>query len=94
MKITEIRESAETCSEAGWYAYDFYTEESLTDKDIVKMRPLGSFLYLSMLKNPFFKVEGDYFLIKGVRGDSHFRVAAHGEHMDFIERVKAFVEQT
>ena len=93
MKITEIRESAETCSEAGWYAYDFYTEGPLTDNDIVRMRHLGSFLYLSMLKNPFFKVEGEYFLIKGVKGDSRFRVAAHREHLDFIDQVKIFVER-
>lgn len=90
MKIIQIKKSSETCSEAGWYAYDFFLDGPLEEGDILMLKPLGSFLYLSMLNAPFFKVEGDYFLIKGVKGDCHFRVAAHGDHLDFIDRVRSF----
>ena len=92
MKITEIMKSMETCSEAGWFAFDFVLENGLTDEDILSLKPLGSFLYLAMLKVPFFKIEGDYFHIKGVKGEKHFRTAVHGEHLDFVDEVKRFIE--
>ena len=54
MRIKEVRPSAEACNEAGWFAFDFMLEEPLSDADILRFRPMGSFLYLSSLKKPFF----------------------------------------
>ena len=51
MKITEIMKSMETCSEAGWFAFDFFLENGLTDEDILSLKPLGSFLYLALFQN-------------------------------------------
>lgn len=92
MKIVEIRDSMEQCNEAGWQAFDFFVENPLTDEDILKLKPMGNFLYLSMLKAPFFKVDGNYVHIKGVKGNAHFRVAVHGEYIRYIDEIKTLAE--
>ena len=89
MRITEQRKSLEACTESGWDAIDFLTEEPLTDEDIESLRQKdGSFLYLRSLKKPFFKIESHNYVIKGVRGDSFFRFAAHRDHMDLAEQIR------
>lgn len=85
MKIVEIRPSMEECNEAGWAAFDFFLEEPLSEADILKLKPMGNFLYLSMLKAPFFKIDGDNFQVKGIRGNDHFRVAVHREYICHID---------
>jgi len=92
MKIVGIIDSMEQCNEAGWQAFDFLLEKPLSDEDILKLKPMGSFLYLSMLKAPFFKIDGDYFHISGIKGNDHFRAAVHREHMGFIEKIKLVAE--
>ena len=32
----------------------------------LSLKPLGSFVYLDMLKEPFFKIESDYYMIKNM----------------------------
>lgn len=93
MRIREIRSSVEACNEAGWFAFDFILEESLSDADILRFRPLGSFLYLSSLKKPFFKSEGDYFHIKGIKGEFCFQMAVHGEHRELLESIRKRLEE-
>ena len=93
MRIREIRPSVEACNEAGWFAFDFMLEEPHSDTDILKFRQMGSFLYLSSLKKPFFKSEGEYFHIKGIKGESHFRAAVHGEHRELLERIRKRLEE-
>ncbi|MDO4307797.1 MAG: hypothetical protein Q4C77_13250 [Eubacteriales bacterium] len=90
MKITGYEESRERCAESGWFAYDILLEEPLTREDIVLFRPLGGFLFLSMLKQPFFKVEQDSFVIKGVQGNAHFRLAMH---QDECEKIEEWIER-
>lgn len=92
MRIQEVRPSVEVCNEAGWFASDFMLEEPLTEADIMNIRPLGSFLYLASLKKPFFKTEGNYFHIKGIKGETHFRVAVHGEHQELLELIRKQLE--
>lgn len=53
---------------------------------------MGSFLYLSMLRAPFFKIDGDYFHIKEIKGNGHFWVAVHKEHTCYVEKIKILVE--
>ena len=92
MRIQEIRESMEACNEAGWFARDFILAAPLTEEDINKFRPLGDFLYLAFLKKPFFKVEGNYFHIRGIKGETAFRVAVHGGHEELLEEIRRKLE--
>ncbi len=91
MKLKEIIESRERCAESGWYAYDFCMDEPMTSDFIRKLKPLGNFVYLSMLAKPFFKIENDYYFIKGVEGNDFFRVAVHDHHKNLLEDIKSFV---
>lgn len=91
MKLIDRIESRERCAESGWYAYDYCMDEPLAPEFIRALKPLGNYVYLSMLKKPFFKIEGDYFFIKGVEGNYFFRVAVHDAHKDILEKVEQFI---
>lgn len=93
MKIIERRKSLETCSEAGWFAYDCLLDGPTTREFIFSLKPLGSFVFLDMLKQPFFKIEADHYFLKGVQGADFFRIAAHGDYLDEIDRVERFVNR-
>lgn len=92
MKIVGKAESKERCAESGWYAYDYLFDEPMKPEFIRALRPLGGFVYLDMLAKPFFKIESDYFFIKGIAGDSHFRLAVHDEHHEKSEEVEEFIK--
>lgn len=93
MIIKDIVESRERCAESGWYAYDFLLDNSMDAEFIKSLRGIGgSFLFLSSLAKPFFKIESDYYVIKGVQGNDFFRMAVHEEHTEEIERVKKYIE--
>ena len=88
MRIIGKRKSLETCTEAGWDAFDLLTEAPLTDEDIICLRAVeASFLYLRKLKKPFFKIENHNYIVKGVQGDSFFRFAVHRDHADEVDRL-------
>lgn len=90
MKIIEKRRSLERCTESGWDAVDLILDEPMDDDFIMRFKRIeGSFIYLSMLKNPFFKVENHNYILKGVKGNDFFRVAMH---RDYIDKVSEFVE--
>ena len=91
MKIIENTESRERCAEAGWYAWDFILDAPMDDAFILSLRPLGSFVYLTMLSKPFFKIESDYRFIKGLRGDNFFRVAVHDAYREKLAEVEALI---
>ena len=93
MKIIDKIASRERCAEAGWYAWDFILDQPMDDAFILSLRPLGSFVYLSMLTKPFFKIESDDRLIKGLRGDSFFRVAVYDASRERLAEVEALVGQ-
>ncbi|MDD7642772.1 MAG: hypothetical protein PUK75_09925 [bacterium] len=88
MKIIDRRKSLETCTESGWDAFDLLVDEPLTDDMIRRLSAIGgSFIYMSMLKKPFFKVESHYYVVKGLKGDEHFRVAVHKDYLSEIDRI-------
>lgn len=93
MKITKITESRERCAEAGWFAYDFLLKEPMDKEFIRSLRGIGgSFVFLEMLKNPFFKLEADHYILKGVIGNDFFRMAVHGDYAkEELERVKRYI---
>ncbi len=95
MKIREIIESRERCVEAGWFAYDFVLEEPINKEFIKNMRGIGgSYVFLEMLKAPFFKLEADHYILKGVEGNDFFRMAVHADDVKSeVERVRRFIEK-
>ena len=48
--------------------------------------------FLDMLKQPFFKIESDYYMIKGVQGKDYFRIAVHGKHEDELQKLEEFLD--
>ena len=92
MKIIGRIPSRERCAESGWYAWDLLLEQPMDDAFIRALHPLGSFIYLTMLARPFFKVESRYCFIKGLRGDDFLRVATHDDHRDELARIETFIE--
>lgn len=82
MKILERVPSRERCAEAGWYAYDLILDAPMDDAFIRSLRPLGSFVYMQMLKKPFFKIESDHYLLKGIRGT----ISSGWQYMGMIRR--------
>ena len=64
MKILGKQPSREKCAESGWFATDYLLDAPIDRAFILSLRPLGSFVYLDMLKEPFFKIENDYYMIK------------------------------
>lgn len=91
MKITDRAPSREKCAESGWFAYDYLLDGSIDRDFILQLRPLGGFVYLDMLKQPFFKIESDYYMIKGIQGNDYFRVAVHGGHEELLKEIEAFL---
>lgn len=75
MNIVDQKKSKEICISVDWMAYDFFLEKPLSENEILKMKSLGSFVYLKSLKQPFFKVENNNFIIKGIEGNKFFRVS-------------------
>ena len=55
MKILGKQPSREKCAESGWFATDYLLDAPIDRAFILSLRPLGSFVYLDMLKEPFLK---------------------------------------
>lgn len=87
MIIVKKEESREPCVEAGWYAYDYVLEREMQREEIMKLREMeGSFLYLEKLKQPFFKLENRYYILKGVEGKNTFRLSMYKDYEEEICR--------
>ena len=88
MNIIGIQPSRVICGVSGWFAGDYLLDEPVEREFILKLRPLGGFTYLDMLKQPFFKIDSDYYMIKGIQGNDYFRIAVHGKHEDQLEELE------
>lgn len=87
MLITKKEESRELCTEAGWYAYDYTLSQEMGREDILKFRQIeGDFIYLSTLKQPFYKLENKFYMIKGVEGKNTFRLSMYRSYEEKICR--------
>ncbi len=86
MRIVERTESREPCVEAGWKAYDYHLDGQIDREFVLSLRPLGSLVFMENLKKPFFKIEAEHYIIKGVVGSEFFRVAEQGESIDEVIR--------
>ena len=88
MKIIGKQPSREKCAESGWFAWDYLMDAPIDREFILKLKSLGGFVYLDMLKQPFFKIDSDYYMIKGIQGNDYFRIAVHGKHEDQLEELE------
>ncbi len=95
MKIRERVESREICTEAGWYAYDYFFEQPLYRGQIKQLAGFGgAFLYLEALKEPFYKLENTFYMIKGIEGKKELRFAVYKEaEKELLEEFEAYVEK-
>ncbi len=92
MRVVERAESREACMEAGWMAFDYLLSEPIDREFVLSLSPLGSLLLMDGLKKPFFKIESDYRVIKGVLGNKVFRVGIHHEHLEGLGEVEGLIE--
>lgn len=94
MKIINKEESREQCMEAGWYAYDYKLERELLREDILRFREFeADFIYLTSMKQPFYKIEDKYFMIKGTEGRNVFRLSMYKEYeAEICQKVESFLE--
>ena len=92
MKVTGERESVELCTEAGWSAVDLMTDEPVDRETVLKLGKLGTLTYLSMLRQPFYRVESNFWLVKGLEGEKTLRVSMAGGEEDIIRRVRDCLE--
>lgn len=92
MKIIDQKESRELCTESGWYAYDLMTDEPVTKQYIEALGSLGAFTYLGMLSQPFYRIEQEYYMIKGLEGEKTLRVAMLEGREDILQKVYAVLE--
>lgn len=88
MKLIERVTSREQCAEAGWFAFDYLLDEAIDKNFVLSLRPLGSFLFIEQLSKPFFKVESDHYIIKGLLNDDFFRIAVHKDHYNELEKIE------
>lgn len=82
MTITNITRSPEPCTEAGWLAFQYHLDQPVSREFIIGLRSLGTLVFLEALQQPFFKVENEHYMIKGLLHDTSIRVAVHGDHQD------------
>ena len=45
-------------------------------------------MFLEMLKKPFFKLEAEHYILRGVLGDNFLRLAVHMDYPEEMERIK------
>lgn len=91
VKITHRVRSTEPCAEAGWTAFHYHTDAPVDEKFVERLRPMGSLLFMKSLAKPFFKLESDNYLIKGLLGDDHFLMAAHRDYLCELDRIETFI---
>ena len=92
-KIIKLIPSRERCSESDWYAWDIILSDPMDADFIQSLRGFGgSFLFLTQLKKPFFKIESDCYMIKGVETDPFFRMAVHDAHREELKRMERYLQ--
>ncbi len=88
MKIPGKQPSREKCAESGWFATDYLLDAPIDRAFILSLRSSGKFCVSGYAERAFFKIENDYYMIKGVQGKDYFRIAVHGKHEDELAKVR------
>ena len=87
MNIVKVTRSFEACAEAGWFGYDIHLECPVDETSVKALYSLGKMTFMKQLKNPFFVVRADKFLVRGVLGNSFVRAGIaqnDPETLDFV----------
>lgn len=87
MKRVKVEKSFELCAEAGWYGYDIYFDVPISKEFIMSLEAMGNLLYMEQLKTPFFRLQGEGFLIKGVEGRTNLRIGLSKNDPGFLEHI-------
>lgn len=92
MKIERIERSMEECQQAGWQGWDIYFDSPITKEQILLWQTLGDLLYLPQLRQPFFRIAGKDFLIKGLEGQKKLRIGMQTGFLNMasVESVSRF----
>lgn len=90
--IEKIEKSQDLCAEAGWYGYDIMLTEAVSESFMMRLKPLGNLVYLSGLKQPFFKLENRGYLIKGVLGAYKIRIGVAYNDREVLEKIIASID--
>lgn len=88
MKIISIRPSEEVCQQAGWRGVDVFFDSAVEEKDILRWVCLGQFIYLDKLKEPFFKISGRSYMIKGFLGREKIKIGYAQDEKTFTHKVE------
>jgi len=92
MKVVSVTESVELCTESGWSAYDMILDGRVDQETIKRLGVLGDLTYLGMLRQPFYRIEQPYYMIRGLEGADRLRTAMLDGHEEILERVKEKIE--
>lgn len=84
--------SPEPCAEAGWVGWDGNTEAPLDEAFIRRAAALGRLLYLDNLRQPFFRITGENFFIRGCVGQRTMRLGVQGGSPAVFAAVTAQLE--
>jgi hypothetical protein len=84
MKVLEIEKSFEKCAEAGWFGYDFILDTAVEPDFVHYLSQLGNMIFLSSLKEPFFKIENDRLIVKGICNQKNIRVAVRSTEEESV----------
>ena len=82
MTIEKILRSAEECQQAGWQGYDIHFDGPVSREQILLWQSLGDLVYLSQLRQPFYRITGRSFLIKGLEGQTKLRIGFTAGFLD------------
>lgn len=82
MRIEQIERSMEECQQAGWVGYDITFDCPIHQDQILAWQSLGDFVYLPQLRQPFYRIAGTSFLVKGLEGTNHLRLGMEAEFLD------------
>jgi hypothetical protein len=84
MKVLAIKKSFEKCAEAGWFGYDFILDTVIEPDFVHYLSKLGSMIFLRSLKEPFFKIENDGLIVKGICNQKNISVAVRGTEEESV----------
>lgn len=100
MKITGRTRSTEPCQEAGWVPFTYCTDNPIDETFVMSLRhrldllrPGCSFLFMRRLARPFFKIQSDDCLVRGIIGDRQFVVAVDGDDADKADMLVGVSEE-
>ncbi len=91
MKILRIARSGEECQQAGWIGLDIFFDQTVTEEQVLLWESLGDLVYLPQLRQPFYRIASQNFLIKGLVGMEYLRIGLlRGSMPTDIDAMTAF----